>query len=370
MNGTQPRIHMGAPCLDSKESDSVFNQVSSGWISQGPRTKEFEHLICTHLNVRHAVAMSNGTATLHSMLLALDVGPGDYVVVPSLTYISSVNVIYLCGAIPIYVDVDPKTLTLDLEGVEAALKNYQPKAVLSVDLKGLPCDYDSLNSLCEHYACYHLADSAESLGAIYKQRPVGSQVLMHSFSMFANKTITCGEGGFVTTNDSNLYDKLISIRNQGQGSKRYEHIMFGCNYRFTDVKAAIAIPQLTKLEGIMQKRSSVIQSILNNLSPSVGFQSVPPYVNRHPYYCFTVLFNSTTHRDEVIRRFDQSNIEWRISFPPCHQQPYHSTLPFESISSLIHTCEAYRTMLDIPCHQNLTEDEILKITNIINDVVN
>ena len=125
-----PEFTWGAFCLDSKESDSVFAQVSSGWISQGPRTKEFEQLICSSLNVSYAVAMSNGTATLHSMLLALNVGAGDYVIVPSLTYISTVNVIYLCGATPIYVDVDPHTLTLDQADVEIALKTYQAKVVL------------------------------------------------------------------------------------------------------------------------------------------------------------------------------------------------------------------------------------------------
>ncbi len=358
-------IRMGAPDVGKQEAKEVYEQVLSGWISQGKRTQDFEKKISDFINVNYSIAMSNGTVTLHSTLVSLGISPGDYVVVPSLTYISSVNVIYLCGAIPIYCDVDQETLLLDLEELENILEKYSPKAVMSVDLKGLPCDYDLINQICDVYGAVHIADSAESLGGIYKGSKVGSQAVMHSFSLFANKTITTGEGGIVTTNSEDYASKLKIIRNQGQGDIRYEHISMGFNYRFTDVKASIGITQVSRLDDILSKRQKVVKNIKDLMGEKVKFQKVPKYVDLHPYYNLTCLFESKKTRDSIMNILEKNNIETRISFPPCHLQPYHKNLESISLNNLDKTVRSFEIMLDIPCHQNINENEIDKITSII-----
>ena len=358
-------IRMGAPDISEREAKSVYEQVLSGWISQGKRTEEFEKGISNYLTSNYSTAMCNGTVTLHSILVALGVGTGDYVVVPSLTYISSVNVIYLCRAIPIYCDVDQETLLMDHEELETILGKYKPKAVMSVDLKGLPCDYHAINKICESNNTKHFSDSAESLGGIYKGQKVGSQTIAHSFSLFANKTITTGEGGIVTTDSEELNSSLKMIRNQGQGSQRYQHISMGFNYRFTDVKASIGISQLSKLDCILKKRQKVVQKLKNLMGANIKFQKVPSYVDLHPYYNLTCLFDDKETRDLIQKKLESNQIETRISFPPCHNQPFHQNLPKVTVSELPNTIRGYETMLDIPCHQNITDNEIDKISNII-----
>lgn len=358
-------IRMGAPDISIIEARSVYEQVLSGWISQGKRTEEFESKLCKYLNSDHVLAMSNGTVTLHSLLEGLSLGKGDYVVVPSLTYISSVNVIYLAGAIPIYCDVDKETLLMDLNELEKILEKYRPKVVMSVDLKGLPCDYDAINNLCDAYKTTHIADSAESLGGIYKGNKVGTQAFAHSFSLFANKTITTGEGGLISTCNEKFNNKLKLIRNQGQGPERYQHIVMGFNYRFTDVKASIGICQLEKLDDILTKRQVIVKKIKNILDHKVKFQKIPENVDLHPYYNLTCLFENNSQRDKIQEKLNENEIETRISFPPCHLQPFQSKLKSLSVSELPNTINSFSIMLDIPCHQNIKDNQIDKITDVI-----
>ena len=351
-------IRMGSPDIGEEEANSVKEQILSGWISQGPKTKEFEEVVSNYVDSQYSVAMSNGTVTLHSILRSIGISKGDYVVVPSLTYISSVNVIYECQAIPIYCDVDPSTLLIDYEQLEVICKKFKPKLVMSVDLKGMPCDYDLINQICKENNCLHISDSAESLGGMYKNKRVGTQALIHSFSLFANKTITTGEGGIITTNSDDHYEKLKLLRNQGQSNIRYQHIELGYNYRFTDVKATIGLEQMKKLNNILERRLSIVSKIKNLLNKKINFQHIPDYVTLHPYYNLTPLFESKSQRDFVQQKLNENKIETRISFPPCHLQPYHKNLEKFTFNNLPNTIKSYECMLDIPCHQNLSDSDI------------
>ncbi len=358
---------MGYPDLGREEAKAVYDQIISGWISQGRKTIQFEEDIASYTDSEFSVAMANGTVTLHAMLRSIGIEKGDLVLVPSLTYISSVNVIYLCNAIPLYCDVDPETLLLDISKLEKSILKYKPKAVMSVDLKGMPCDYDSINTICEESGVVHIADSAESLGATYKNKKVGSQALMHSFSLFANKTITTGEGGLVTTNSHFHEQNLRLLRNQAQGTKRYEHIEMGYNYRFTDIKAALGVSQVRRLESILELKGNIVSKLKSGLENKLRFQQIPSYVTRHSYYNLTCIFDNKVQRNRVQKGLNEANIETRISFPPCHLQPHHKNLQYLSLDELPSTVNAYSTMLDIPCHQNLSDDDVERITKSILD---
>ena len=194
------RIPVANPDIGEAEANAVHEVVRSGWISMGRKVEEFESLARDFTGARHAVAMNNGTSTLHALLLALEIGAGDEVIVPSLTYISSVNAVIFTGADYVLCDSDPDTFNVDVHHVRELITE-RTKAIMPVDLKGMPVDYDGFAALADETGVAVIGDSAESLGAEYRGARVGTQVLAHSFSFFANKNVTTGEGGMVVTDD-------------------------------------------------------------------------------------------------------------------------------------------------------------------------
>ena len=200
-------IPIAAPVIKEEEAKAVYDVVKSGWISMGKKVKEFENMVCEYTGSRYSVAMNNGTSTLNALLIALDIGPGDEVIIPTLTYISSANVVLYQGATPVLCDNDPITYNVTVENIREKI-TPNTKAIMTVDMKGLPVDFDAFIELSKETGIPFISDSAESYGAIYKGRIVGSQAIAHSFSFFANKNITTGEGGIVTTNDYEIFKKL------------------------------------------------------------------------------------------------------------------------------------------------------------------
>lgn len=357
-------IFLADPYIDQLEIESVVATLKSGWISQGPKTAEFEQLVANICGSKYAIAMNNGTATLHAALLALNVQPGDTVICPSMSYISTSNAILYCGAKPKFVDVNSRTFNLCPIRTEKAIDN-NTKAIIVVDLKGQPVDYLKFAELSKKYNIPILADSAQSFGAEYKGKKVGSQAPIHSFSMFANKNITTGEGGILTTNSEELAHSLRVLRNQGQDGTRYIHNRLGYNYRYNDVLASIGITQLSRIEEILvakQKIANYYDAKLSNID-SITIPKVENFVTRHSWYHYTISFASINIRDKVRDKLEKSGIETRVAFPPIHLQPMfdgkyvHLKLP--------NTKLVFETMLDIPCHPKLKDFEIEKIISVI-----
>jgi len=363
-------ISMGAPEIGEAEIAAVASVMQSGWITQGNKTKEFETNLCKMIGASSAIAMNNGTATLHAALYCCGVKPGDEVIVPSLTYISSVNTIILCGAVPVFVDADPNTFNITAEGVANALTE-RTKAVMTVDMKGMPVDFDAIREVIPSGVTF-ISDSAESLASIYKNDKVGSQADIHSFSFFANKNITTGEGGALTSgleNDDEYIARLRRFRNQGQGKTRYIHDELGFNYRFNDILAAIGIVQLKKIANIIQRKQEVVSRYNQILRGEVGIQIpfVPKYVTQHSWYNYCLKFENRQIRDKVQNELSKRGIETRVSFPPCHLQPHLQSFDYKIPTQLDQTESLYKTMLDIPCHgsidrkqQDVICDTILK----------
>ena len=205
---------MASPSIGEAEAKAVYNVVKSGWISMGKKLESLKTWLVSILE-QNAVAMNNGTSTLNAALIALGIGPGDEVIIPSLSYISAANVILYQGATPVLCDNDPNHFNVTPEDIQEKVTS-KTKAFITVDLKGLPVDYDAFNLLSRKLGIAFISDSAESYGARYSGDIVGTQALVHSFSFFANKNITTGEGGMITTNHEGIYKKLLIIRNQGQ----------------------------------------------------------------------------------------------------------------------------------------------------------
>ncbi len=358
------KIYLADPFIEDLEIDTVVSTLKSGWISQGPKTKEFEKQVASICGTKHAVAMCNGTASLHAALLAIGVTKESNVICPSMSYISTSNSILYCGAKPKFADIEIETFNLCSRSVQDAI-DKDTKAILIVDLKGQPADYEKFLKISLDHDIPIIADSAQSFGASYNGGTIGSQALMHSFSMFANKNITSGEGGIISTNNDDLAEKLRVLRNQGQENDRYVHQKLGFNYRYNDVLASIAISQISRLEKILEKKQK-IANIFNSEFQDCNQITIPfchQKVTQHSWYHYTLRFMSKKIRDNVQKKLEKNGVETRIAFPPIHLQPMFNNM-FKDLS-LPNTMLAYETMLDIPCHAKLTSSEINLIIKII-----
>ena len=238
-------IPVANPTVGFEEANAVFKQVKSGWISMGKKVIEFENKVKNFIGVQNIIAINNGTSALDALLTAFDIKENDEVVIPSLTYISTANVVAYKRARLVLCDSNPKTFNISRKSLLSKISK-KTKLIIVTDMKGMPVDYDFYKNLSKKINVPIVADSAESFGAKYKNKIIGSQLIAHTFSFFANKNLTTGEGGMIATRSKVLAEKLRVIRNQGQ-NRRYNHIVLGNNYRMTDVSASIGIIQLNKL---------------------------------------------------------------------------------------------------------------------------
>lgn len=359
-------IPMAVPYIGDEEAEAVYRQVRSGWITMGKRVQEFEEAIAEYVGVRHAVAMNSGTATLHAALVASGVRAGDDVLVPCLSYVSSANAILYCGASPVFVEEDPLTFTVGKEEIEKRI-TPKTKAVMVVDLKGLPVDYNELIEVSTEHGIALIADSAESFGAKYRDNLIGSQALVHSFSMFANKTITCGEGGFVTTDNEHVAAVCRTLRNQGQAHTRYVHDMIGHNYRLTDIAAAFALEQLKRVEWFIAEKQRIAERYFALLSgcPLLRLPHIPEYVTRHSWYAYSISLDKSVNRPAMLKEMTRLGVDYRLSFPPIPLQPAYQEL-FGFRDGDFPRAEAiYGQFLDIPCWVGMDDGEVMRVAETV-----
>ena len=235
----------------------------------------------------------------------------------------------------------------------------------------MPIDYHAYLEICDEFGITLIADSAEALGATYKGQAIGSIAPIHSFSFFANKNITSGEGGAISLNDKSLDEKLRSIRNQGQGAERYVHERLGGNFRYLDILAAIASVQLTRLDTILERKNAIADFFDSAFLPlhSIKTPHIPEFVTQHSWYNYCLLFDDAEMRCEVQKQLSQDHIETRRSFPPMHTQPFMQRQDYKLYGSGQNEIDLYDRMLDIPCHHNLAESDMQEIVQIIEKTV-
>lgn len=353
------------PFVDTLEKAYVNECLDSGWISsKGRFVSLFENDFSKFSGIEHCVAVSNGTVALHLALLSLGIGLNDEVLVPTFTYIASVNSIKYCNATPVFIDCDAQNWQLDLDLVRKAI-TPRTKAIMAVHIYGSTCDLSELRALCDEFGLCLIEDCAEALGSKFLSQHVGNYGDVATFSFFGNKTITTGEGGMVCTNNLDIYQRLVKLKGQGLADNReYWHDIVGYNYRMTNIQAAIGVAQLGRVCDILKEKSRVHELYLKYLKNNhdVFFQLDLPQTTSS-YWLTTILLREGVDREKLRERLKINGVETRPAFFPVHTMPiYDGSIGDYPISENI----ASRGV-SLPSYPELTENDIKYICEIIVD---
>jgi perosamine synthetase len=359
------------PDVGHLEQQYVSDAITSTWVGPtGEYVDRFRREFAELAGVRHAIPVSNGTVALHVALVALGVGPGDEVIVPSLTYISSVNAVTYCGATPVFADVEPDSWGLDAESVEAAI-TPRTKAIIAVHLYGMPATMAALHTLAHAYGLALVEDAAEAPFATYQERPTGSLGDVATFSFFGNKVVTCGEGGAVTTNDDALAARIELLRGQGMSSeRRYWFPVVGYNYRLTNVAAAMLCAQLQRRNELVAGRWAVYEEYdwrideIDGLSHQLDLSDR----TRTPWlYPLLVGDDYGESRDALMARLAAAGVETRPFFIPVHTMPPYAELAEQQGHPLPVTDDLASRGMNLPTFRGLPLDELERIVALLRE---
>ncbi|MBN4666574.1 DegT/DnrJ/EryC1/StrS family aminotransferase [Pandoraea nosoerga] len=342
------------PYLTGREKAYVNECLDSTWISsKGEFISRFEQGFAKFIGAGHVTTVSNGTVAIHLALEALGVGPGDEVIVPTLTYVASINTILQTGATPVYVDSLASTWQIDPDDVRRKI-TPRTKAVMVVHLYGLPCDMDAISTICRENKLLLVEDAAEAFGTLYKGQHVGTFGDVATFSFFGNKTITTGEGGMVVFREKAVAERAYHLKNQGVSPTReYWHDTLAYNYRMTNIAAAIGLAQLEQAEEIIAKKREIASWYREGLSnlPLKTHDEQPG--TRHSFWMCSVSVDDPAQRQPVRDHLKAKGIETRPVFYPAHTLPHCSSEGHfpgaEQVSA---------TGLNLPSWPGLTRDNV------------
>lgn len=367
------------PALGEAEYAAVKEVLDSGWITTGPKSQALEQAFCQLTGNRHAIAVSSATAGMHISLLALGIGAGDDVITPSLTWVSTLNMIELLGANAVMIDVDRDTLMVTPEAIEAAI-TPRTKAIIPVHYAGAPADLDKIYAIASRHNIAVLEDAAHAAGSYYKGRHVG-QHGSAIFSFHAIKNITCAEGGMIVTDNDQFADMLRSLKFHGLGVDAYDRqthgrtpqaevITPGFKYNLADINAAIALVQLEKLSQINSRRQHIAQTYLHYLTNSPYLPlSLPHYAHQHSWHLLIIRVDEAhcgINRDQFMNELKARGIGSGLHFRAVHCQKYyrqrypHISLPASEWNS--------ERICSLPLFPDMTDSDIQRVINALQEI--
>jgi perosamine synthetase len=318
-------VPLSGPYLDEREEELVVDVLRSGRLSLGPTIDEFEERVAARVGAPFGAAVSSGTAGLHLLCVAAGIRAGDEVITSPYSFAASANCFLYEGATPVFADVDARTLNIDPAAVKAAI-TPRTTAIVAVDIYGYPCELDELRSIAARHGLALIQDSCEALGAEYKGAPIGSHGPSAVFAFYPNKQMTTGEGGVVTTHSEEEWRLLRSLRNQGRGDDGgwLEHVRLGYNYRLDDVRAALGLGQLEKLDEILVLRDSVAKVYGEVLAGIAGVElpCQDDEAHKRSWFVYVVKLPDNAARERVIAHFEREGIGFNRYLPSIHLQPY------------------------------------------------
>jgi dTDP-4-amino-4,6-dideoxygalactose transaminase len=325
------------PLIDESDERAVLDVLRSGWITTGPRTKQFEKTLAAYVGATHAVGVNSCTAALSLALEVAGVGPGDEVITSPITFASTANVIVHRGAKPVFVDVEPSTLNLDASRLDAAI-TPRTRAIVPVDFAGHPADLDDIMAIARRHSLVVIEDAAHAIGAEYRGRRVGSVADMTAFSFYATKNITCGEGGALTTDNTAWADRIGIMalhgisrdawkRYSAEGYQHWDIIYPGHKFNMFDLQGALIESQLAKIDAFYARRVALKARLDAGLRdiPELGFPTEKPGI-KHAYHLYPIIVRTetlTADRDQVMNAIQGENVGVGVHFRAVHLQPYY-----------------------------------------------
>ena len=376
-------LSYGRQYIDDQDIQAVVETLKSDYLTCGPKITELEQLLCRVTGAKYCVAVSNGTAALHIAAMAAGVKEGDEVITTPITFAASANCVLYCGAKPVFADINPRTYNIDPASIRRCI-TPRTKAVVAVDFTGQAVELDEIRAICKEHNLVLIEDAAHSIGTKYNGQPIGSIADMTTFSFHPVKTVTGGEGGAVTTNDEELYRKLVLAHAHGITRDRsqmvhptddpwyYEQTDLGYNYRMTDFQAALLISQLGKLELFSARRKAIVAKYKEAFSqiPELQVQEEIPEsdTTRHLYIMrFHSDMLSCTRR-EFFDALRGENIFAQVHYIPVYWHSYYEKLGYEK--GLCPNAEAlYQEIISLPLHYRLTDADVDNVIHAVRKIV-
>lgn len=357
------------PCLIGNEKKYVNDCIDSNWISSaGKFIDKFETTFAEALGAKYGISCSNGTVALHLALVVLGISAGDEVIIPTFTMIATANAVKYTGATPILVDADIESWNIDVYAIEKKITS-RTKAIIPVHIYGNPCNMDKISDLAKKYNLYVVEDAAEAHGALYKNKKIGSISDITCFSFYANKIISTGEGGMLLTNNKEIYEKGIILRDHAFSAERhFWHQYIGFNYRMTNLQAAIGLAQVECFDELVNRRINNAKLYIDHLKHIEGIVFPPTEPTcKNVFWMFSILLNGHCKhtRDELRKKLADNGIETRTFFIPIHLQPIY----FDENTGNEFPISEYlcKNGMYLPSSGNLKIEDIVFITSIISE---
>lgn len=367
---TNKFIPLASPDIRDTDIERVNRVLRSGMLIQGSEVGGLEAEFSAVAGTRAAIAVSNGTATMHLVLKALGIKEGDEVIVPAFSYVATANVVELVGATPVFVDIEERTFNINVTKIEEQI-NSKTKAIIPVHEFGLACDIKAVMQIAQKHQLPVIEDAACALGAQQEGRRVGSFGIAGSFSLHPRKSITCGEGGVITLNDPALEKKIRQLRNHGiemeEGKMIFEEA--GFNYRMTDFQAALAASQMERLEAILKKKQELSEVYFNELRNEKISLPVVPGDRNHTWQTFHVVLAGGINQQQTIQELRQQGIGTNYGAQCIPAQAYYQRkYGHHSQNNYPNSWRAYSQGLALPLYEKLTKEDIQSISKIINKI--
>ena len=355
-------IPINLPEIGEEEVEAVVKVMRNGPLTNalgaGPKVTQFEKKFAEFAGVKHAIAVNTGTAALHSAIVAGGVKNGDEVILPSFTFVATAEAVVMAGGKPIFVDIDSETYHLSLDEIEKSVTK-KTKAIVPVDLYGLSVDINPIREIAAEHGLAIVEDAAQAHGATYAGKPAGVFADAACWSLYASKNMTTGEGGVVTTDSDEMAETLRLIRTHGEKAK-YASLMLGCNYRMSEIQAAIGLVQLEKLPSFVAKRRENAKRLAKLLSASDRLKLPEETEERqHSWYLYTVRLRDSTEneRNKIVEELKKKAIGAEVYYiNPVHLMPYYRETFGER--KLTETEKAAKQVFSLPIHPGVTEAQV------------
>jgi perosamine synthetase len=370
------------PLIEDEEIRAVVDVLKSGWITTGPKVKALEDAFARYLGVRHALAVNSCTAALHLALDAIGLKPGDEVLVPTLTFTATAEVVAYFKAKPVLVDSEPCHFNLDVRDANRKITS-KTRAIIPVHFAGHPCPMDSLLSLSHEHHLTVIEDAAHALPAKFEGRYVGTLSPLTAFSFYATKTITTAEGGMVTTDDDSLAARISLMRLHGmsrdawkrysaEGSWRYEVLEAGYKYNLTDIQAALGLVQLAKCDAMWKRRAAIAERYNQGLSALDAYRTprVAPHV-QHAWHLYVILVEPAVlriHRDQVIEELRQRGIGTAVHFIPLHLHPYYQRVWGYRPGQFVVAESYFERCISLPIYPSMSDGDVDRVVESLNEI--